>query len=81
MKINVTLYYQLKQRAGTGTLAIDMPESSTIKDLRIFLEKEYPSLRTHLDNVMVLMNKKIVLEEDKLFDQAEVSFLTPVGGG
>ena len=81
MKINVKLFYQLKQRAGTGSLEVDMPESSTIKDLRTRLEKEYPSLRTHLDNVMVLMNKKIVLDEDRLFDQAEVSFLTPVGGG
>jgi molybdopterin converting factor small subunit len=81
MKINVKLFYQLKQRAGTSSLEVDMPDKATIKDLRTWLEREYPSLRTHLDNVMVLMNKKIVLDEDELFDQAEVSFMTPVGGG
>jgi molybdopterin converting factor small subunit len=58
-----------------------LPEGSTIRDLKQQMEARYPALRTYLDNVMILMNKKIVLDEDKLKDSAEVSFLTPVGGG
>ena len=81
MKIKVTLYYHLKQKAGTGSLEIEMPESATIADLKKSLEKQYPALRTYLDNIMILMDKKIVLDEDKLKNNAEVSFLTPVGGG
>lgn len=81
MDIKVKLFYQLKEKAGAGNLDFRMPETSTIKDLKTSLEEKYPSLRTYLDNVMVLMDKKIVLDEDKLKDQAEVSFLTPVGGG
>ena len=42
---------------------------------------DYPGLRTHLDNVMILLDGKIVLDEDKLKENASVSFLTPVGGG
>jgi molybdopterin converting factor small subunit len=34
-----------------------------------------------MDNVMMVMDKKIVLDEDFLKDNAEVAFLTPVGGG
>jgi molybdopterin synthase sulfur carrier subunit len=81
MKIKVILYYHLKEKAGTGNLEFDVPDQTTIKDLKLLLEKHYPALRTHLDNVMILMNKKIVLDEDKLQDAAEVAFLTPVGGG
>ncbi len=81
MKIKVILYYHLKEKAGTGNLEFDVPDQTTIKDLKLLLEKHYPVLRTHLDNVMILMNKKIVLDEDKLQDAAEVAFLTPVGGG
>lgn len=81
MKIKVTLYYHLKQKAGTGSLEMDLPDQATIKDLKQALEVKFPALRTHLDNIMILMDKKIVLDEDKLKENAEVAFLTPVGGG
>jgi molybdopterin converting factor small subunit len=81
MEIKVSLYYHLKEKAGTGSIEMDMPDASTIRDLKIELEKKYPALRTYLDNIMVLMDKKIVLDEDKLKDKSEVAFLTPVGGG
>ncbi len=75
------LYYHLKQKAGSGNLTCDMPAGSAIRDLKTQLENDYPALRTHLANVMMLMDKKIVLDEDLLKDGAEVAFLTPVGGG
>ncbi len=81
MKIKVTLYYHLKEKAGTGNLELELPEDATIKDLKIRLETQFPALRSHLDNIMILMDKKIVLDEDILKDNAEVAFLTPVGGG
>jgi molybdopterin converting factor small subunit len=81
VKIKVNLYYQLKEKAGTGSLEFEMPPAATIRDLRNTMESKFPALKTHLDNVMILMDKKIVLDEDKLKDQSEVSFLTPVGGG
>lgn len=81
MKIKVCLYYHLKEKAGTGNLELEVADISTIKDLKLQLEILYPSLKTHLDNVLMLMNGKIVLNEDKLKENAAVSFLTPVGGG
>ncbi len=81
MKIKVILYYHLKEKAGTGSLELEVDNFSTIKDLKQQLEVKFPSLRTHLDNVMILMDGKIVLNEDKLKENANVSFLTPVGGG
>jgi molybdopterin converting factor small subunit len=81
MNIKVTLYYHLKEKAGTGNLELELPNQSTIKDLKGVLEAKFPALRTYLDNIMILMDKKIVLDEDKLKENAEVAFLTPVGGG
>jgi len=81
MKIKVLLYYHLKEKAGTGSLDIDINDGSTIKDLKQKLTNDFPGLRTHLDNVMILLDGKIVLDEDKLKEAASVSFLTPVGGG
>ncbi len=81
MNIKVTLYYHLKEKAGTGNLEFELPDQATIKDLKGVLEAKFPALRTHLDNIMILMDKKIVLDEDKLKENAEIAFLTPVGGG
>jgi len=81
MRIKVLLYYHLKEKAGTGDLDIDIPSGSKIKDLKNKLVNDHPALRTHLDNVMILMDGVIVLDEDKIKDNASVSFLTPVGGG
>jgi len=81
MKIKVFLYYHLKEKAGTGSLELEVENLSTIKDLKMLLEEKYPSLRTQLDNVMMLIDGKIVLNEDQLKENATVSFLTPVGGG
>jgi molybdopterin synthase sulfur carrier subunit len=81
MNIKVILYYHLKEKAGTGELDYEMPPSSTIRDLKDRLEADYPALRSHLDNIMILMDKKIVLDDDMLKENAQVSFLTPVGGG
>ena len=81
MKIKISLYYHLKEKAGTGSLELEVENLSTIKDLKMQLEAKYPGLRTQLDNVMMLMDGKIVLNEDQLKENATVSFLTPVGGG
>ncbi len=81
MKIKITLYYHLKEKAGTGSLEMHVPDQTTVKELKGMLEKQFPALRTHLDNIMILMDKKIVLDEDKLKENAEIAFLTPVGGG
>jgi molybdopterin converting factor small subunit len=81
MQISVKLYYHLKEKAGTGEIHLDIPDQSNIGDIKKTLELQFPQLRTHLANVMILMDKKIVLDDDRITEGAEVSFLTPVGGG
>ena len=81
MKIKVKLFYHLKARAGTSEVNLEMPSNATIRDIKNNLETQFPQLRAQLDNVMILMDKKIVLETDQAKDNAEISFLTPVGGG
>jgi len=81
MKIRVSLYYHLKEKTGLGNMELDVQENSSIREVKNILESQFPSLRTHLDNVMVLMDRKVVLDEDKIKEDAEISFLTPIGGG
>ena len=79
--IRVKLFYYLKEKAGTGELELSVPASTTISDLKNILIDTYPGLKPHLSNILVLINQQIALDEDKLPQNCEVSFMTPIGGG
>lgn len=81
MKVNVKFFYHLKEKAGVGNFDVDLEENTTIGDLISILENRFPALRTHLRNVMILMDKQIVVNDDPIKDNASISFLTPIGGG
>jgi len=81
INIDISLYYHLRLKAGVGTISLSMPAGITIKGIKHILEEKYPALITHLDNVMILMGKKIVLDEDILNEDTKIAFLTPIGGG
>jgi sulfur-carrier protein len=80
-QITVKLYYHLKERAGTGQVLVDIPEKTTIKDLKAILIEKYPALQSQLDNILMLIDQKVALDEDLIPKGAQVSFLTPIGGG
>jgi len=80
-RISVNLYYHLKDKAGTNLINLEVPENSTIKELKIILIQNYPALLSQLDNILTLINQKIAVDEDKIPLNAQVSFLTPIGGG
>ncbi len=79
--VTVNLFYLLKEKAGTGQIDFNMTDDATIRDLKQQLIKRYPGLQPYLDNIMVLINRKIALDEDRIPENAQVSFLTPIGGG
>lgn len=81
MQIKIKLFYHLKEKAGTGEINLDIPDDYTVGEVKKTLELQFPQLRTHLGNVMILMDQKIVLDDDRIQEGAKISFLTPVGGG
>jgi hypothetical protein len=81
INLEICLYYHLKQKAGVGSIPLSVQKGISIKEVKNTIEEMYPILITHLDNVMVLLDKKIVLDEDTIENDAVVTFLTPIGGG
>ena len=81
MEITVSLFYHLREKAGVDKIIVQVGNDATIRNLKDMLESQYPALRTHLDNVLILMNQQIVLDEDRIKNQSHIQFLTPVGGG
>ena len=80
-KITVKLFYHLKEKAGKGEIEFSINENFTISELKHTLIDKFPGLQSHLDNTLVLVNQKVALDEDLIPPGAQVSFLTPIGGG
>lgn len=79
--ISVFLFQHLRKKTGVGKISINLPDESTLRDLKIHLYDLYPELYSHLENIMVLMGRKVIVDNDKLNDTEKISFLTPIGGG
>ncbi len=81
INLEISLFYHLRQKAGASPIYLSVPHGTTVQQVKDILEKEYPQLTTHLDNVMILKGKQIILEDSSLNEDASISFLTPIGGG
>ena len=80
-EITVRLFYHLIEKAGTGAITFSINDNVTVKELKQILIKKFPVLQSHLDNILILVNQKVALDEDEIPQSAQVSFLTPIGGG
>ena len=80
--ITIILHAHLRKKAGTRQVILDVPEGTTVSELKAEFIKKYPRLRPQLHNVVTLVNKKtFYLEDEQIPLSAEVSFLPPIGGG
>ena len=81
-KISIKLFANLKEKAGTNHIEMEIPENSTVGALKQRLKQNYPPLGPQLANVVVLINKhNIYLDSDIIPLNAEVTFLPPIAGG
>lgn len=80
-EISVRLFYHLKEKAGTDSVTLSVNDDLTIRELKQILIDKFPVLQSHLDNILILVNNKVALDENQIPQGAQVSFLTPIGGG
>ena len=80
--ITVMLFANMREKAGTGCIRMDIPVDSTVGELKKRLKFDYPALGPQLANVVVMINKQhILLESDIIPLNAEITFLPPIAGG
>ena len=80
-RINVKFFSHLKEKAGTSSTTVDVAPNATIADLKKQVIQQYPTLETHLRNILILIDDKIAVDEDAIPNGCTVSFMTPIGGG
>ncbi len=81
MRIQVLLFAIYRDLAGTGDLAVDLPESATVRDLLATLRARSAALSRLPPEPAVAVNRDYVDLDTPLQDGDDVALLPPVAGG
>ena len=81
MTVRVKLFAMLRERAGTGDAAHELPDGSTVKDLWDVVRREHAGLSGVDLRLLYAVNSEYVTLDHRLADGDEVAFIPPVSGG
>lgn len=81
ISITVKFFSHLKEKAGIASTTMEIAADTTIADLKKQVIQQFPSLETHLRNILILIDNQIAIDEDVIPAGCTVSFMTPIGGG
>ena len=81
MNLCVHLFARARDLAGTSTLAIEIPDGSTVGDLRRRLAAQVPALAGLLERSAVAVDTEFAPDSQPLRPESEIALLPPVSGG
>jgi molybdopterin converting factor subunit 1 len=80
-KIKVLFFATLRDRAGTKSLDIEIPDDTTVQGLKDQIARNYPSLAQSMESVVISINREFAFDESVIPANAEVAMFPPVSGG
>lgn len=81
MQIHMRYFAALREITGLREEALNIPENSTVAEVRAFLLKRYPQLENALARAVCAINHQYVTPETHVQENDEIVFIPPVGGG
>lgn len=81
MIVRVRLFAAPRELIGQPELTLELPERSTIADLRVALAGEYPALAGVLPHCRFAVENDFAAESAGLTPGGEVACIPPVSGG
>ncbi len=81
MKATVLFFATLKDKTGTGSTEITLPDDITVKAFKNVLVQVYPSLQPHIGTVLVSINHEFAFDDEGIPHGAEIAVFPPVSGG
>jgi molybdopterin converting factor subunit 1 len=79
--IKVLFFATLRDRAGTKSVELDIPEHTTVRTLKNLVVEAYPGLQETMDTVVISINREFAFDESLVPEGAEVAMFPPVSGG
>ena len=79
--IRVLFFATLRDRAGTKSLDVEIPDGLTVQGLKDKLAGEHPNLKESMKSVLVTINREYAFDEALIPPEVEVAMFPPVSGG
>ncbi len=80
-KIKILLFATLRDRAGTKSLELEIPDQTTVQGLKETIALNYPNLKQAMETVLISINREYAFDEAIVPQNAEVAMFPPVSGG
>ena len=81
MRVTVRLFALIREKAGTDSLALTLPDGSAVEQAIDAVRREHPVLGPYLDNLRFSLHMDFVEADTTLSDGDEVVLIPPVSGG
>ena len=79
--IKVLFFATLRDRMGTKSVQIEIPDGATVRELKENIARQYPGVAPSLKTVLTAVNHEYASEDAVLPVNAEVGMFPPVSGG
>ncbi len=81
MRVDLLLFAVARQRAGRGSVALELPEGATIADLKAALAAQEPELAPLIPMLLFAVAGEYADDTTLIPAGAEVAAIPPVSGG
>jgi len=81
MTLTVLLFAKARELAGSDLATLELPDGSTVSDLRRALSDRIPALAPLLAASMIAVNQELAAESQVLTAADELAVIPPVSGG
>jgi len=80
-RIKLLFFATLRDRAGTKSMELDVPDDLTVQGLKDKMATEYPNLKESMKSVLITINREYAFDEAVIPQDAEMAMFPPVSGG
>lgn len=79
--VKLLFFATIREKAGTKSLEVDIPDDMTIQGLKAKLSADIPTLRESMKSVLITINREYAFDEAIVPSNAEIGMFPPVSGG
>lgn len=80
-RIKLLFFATIRDRAGTKSMELEIPDDLTVRGLKDKIAEEYPNLRESMKSVLITIDREYAFDDAVIPPNAEMAMFPPVSGG